>query len=171
MLTSTHAAQKYRIGRRWHESWTLFAVQGGVRASPWRATAWEGPRNALDIAKTIREAKKIVNLRKQLRAGKGLTKCLPTETTRSGVKEKPTSGLSIAGRCFLLEDAQTAGCDLPTVSAVTFAAPRVGDRLFAQRFGPATLMAPPFAPGWHIITCFTLLDFIPYMCSAMSPRP
>eukprot|EP00850_Spirogloea_muscicola_P003428 SM000013S26597 [mRNA] locus=s13:1262236:1264751:- [translate_table: standard] len=124
--------------------------------------------SAFDIAETLREAKKVVNLRKQ-----GWKTIVKVSTDRDDKKwdKKSVHRRTEKRRQEFLEklvDGQNAGYDLPTELAVTFAAPRVGDRLFAQYFGPATLMAPPFASGWHIINFFTLLDFIPDVLGSVS---
>eukprot|EP00850_Spirogloea_muscicola_P008473 SM000045S16218 [mRNA] locus=s45:285021:289060:+ [translate_table: standard] len=122
--------------------------------------------SAFDIAETLREAKKIVKLDKQ-----GWKKVEKKSTDRDETKNKIYLQTEECRQDFIEElvDGQKAGYELPTVTAVTFAAPRVGDRLFAERFGPETLMAPPFAPGGlHAINYFTILDTLPFALGSVA---
>eukprot|EP00850_Spirogloea_muscicola_P001206 SM000004S15076 [mRNA] locus=s4:1169978:1174383:+ [translate_table: standard] len=122
--------------------------------------------SAFDIAETLREAKKIVKLDKQ-----GWKKVEKKSTDRDETKNKIYLQTEECRQDFIEElvDGQKSGYELPTVTAVTFAAPRVGDRLFADRFGPETLMAPPFAPGGlHAINYFTILDTLPFALGSVA---
>eukprot|EP00850_Spirogloea_muscicola_P023548 SM000366S13818 [mRNA] locus=s366:61728:70586:+ [translate_table: standard] len=126
--------------------------------------------SAFDIAETLREAKKIAKLQLDKQDWK---KFEEKSTDRDEMKDAIYRQTEECRQDFIekLVDGQKAGYELPTVTAVTFAAPRVGDRLFAQRFGPQTLMAPPFAwgpEGLHAINYFTLLDTLPFALGSVA---